>query len=207
MGELNKTDKQDAGNRKHNSDQQDSAATSDKPRSNAACQVAQASIAMAQAIAEIHNQYQIGDYSMDQTLWTRESVEAWIKNLSERESILVAVCSPEAQPMGWGIVKSYSDRAGYRVACETSIYMDRQHAGKGVGSILMEQLMSECQRLGYHHVVVKILSDNQPSIDFHLRYGFQLVGIQNEIGLLEGQWKDVAIFQKVFANTGSKGTK
>ncbi len=181
---------------------QQSAATSDNLH-----RVVKATIEMAQAIADIHNQYQIGEYSMDQTLWTRESVEAWIRQLSDRESILVAVNSTASQPVGWGVVKSYSDRAGYRVACETSIYVGRQHAGQGIGSVLMKQLMTECQRLDYHHVVAKILADNQPSIDFHLRYGFQLVGIQNEIGQLNGQWKDVAIFQKIFANTGSEGTK
>ena len=42
------------------------------------------------------------------------------------------------------------------------------------------------------------LADNQRSIAFHRRYGYELVGIQKEIGHMEGKWTDVAILQRLF---------
>jgi L-amino acid N-acyltransferase YncA len=123
--------------------------------------------------------------------------------LTLRESLLVA--SPKGlddQVQGWGIVKRYSDRPGYHVACETSVYVDEEHQGQGVGAAIQSELLRRAKTLGYRHIVAKILAVNTESIAFHRRFGFEDAGLQRRIGLIDGVWQDVAIMQHLIdANT------
>lgn len=115
--------------------------------------------------------------------------------MSAREQLLAAEVAGEV--VGWGIVKRYSDRPGYRVACETSLYVDEAAAGRGLGSTLLTELVARAAALGYRHLVAKILSVNEGSIRFHRRHGFELVGVQRQIGELMGRGHDVTILQRI----------
>lgn len=154
-------------------------------------------------IAEIYNEsIRARDATMQMTDKTEADIEAMIEGLTERERLLVIESGDSVQ--GWGILKRYSDREGYRFACETSVYMRRAIAGKrtGMGTALQSALMNLARELGYHHIVVKIWATNQISIRMHEKFGFEMVGIQREIGFSDGRWQDVAIMQYVFGIGG-----
>ena len=118
---------------------------------------------------------------------------SFLESLGERQILLVAEI--DSRLLGYGLIKSYSDRPGYRVACETSIYLDRQETGRGIGTALQSALIEHCRKFEYHHVVTKIWASNSGSLRFHEKFGFELVGVQKQVGHLAGQWKDVAILQ------------
>ena len=124
--------------------------------------------------------------------------EAQLAGFHARECMLVLEAGSRLQ--GWGVVKRYSDRIGYRVACETSIYFRSEATGKGYGKKLQTALMEKAREFGYHHIVVKIWTSNAGSIRFHERFGFELVGVQREIGFLGGKWRDVSIMQCILAD-------
>jgi len=149
------------------------------------------------AIAEIYNEaIALGGVTMDQDAYTLEDIAAIVKKFNHRETILVA--QKEDLVIGWGIIKRYSDRPGYYVCCETSIYFSFSSTGKGYGHSLQSALLEKVKAFGYHHVVAKILATNPQSIRFHQRFGFEMVGIQKEIGYHQGKWLDVAILQLIF---------
>lgn len=114
--------------------------------------------------------------------------------LGDRETVLVAV-DADAGVVGWGIVKAWSDRPGYSVACETSVYLDPEWTGRGTGTSIQQRLFDYCRQVGYHHVAVKIWADNAQSLAMHRKNGFEMVGIQRQIGRVDGIWRDVAIMQ------------
>lgn len=152
----------------------------------------------AAAIAEIYNEsIRARDATMEMTEKTAADIDAMIVGLNERERLLVIENGDGVQ--GWGILKKYSDREGYRFACETSVYLRRSVAGKrtGMGTALQAALMDLARELGYHHIVVKIWATNEISIRMHEKFGFEMVGIQREIGFSDGRWQDVAIMQFV----------
>ncbi|MEM7771106.1 MAG: N-acetyltransferase family protein [Cyanobacteria bacterium P01_E01_bin.6] len=151
-----------------------------------------------QAIADIYNEaIAHGGMTMDGRLYTANDIQAMVQKMSSREIILVADIEqePEANIIGWGIVKQYSDRLGYQVCCETSIYLTFSQRGKGYGRHLQTALMKQVEQFKYHHIVAKIVASNQSSIRFHQQFGFELVGIQKEIGQMQGTWYDIAIMQ------------
>ena len=146
------------------------------------------------AIAHIYNEsIAKGGITMDTEFKQAKDIQQIVQKMGSREVLLVAVL--EAEVIGWGIVKKYSDRPGYQVCCETSVYLSSAQAGKGYGKALQTALMEQVSNYGYHHIVAKILANNRASIEFHQRFGFSPVGIQKEIGFIQGQWHDVMIMQ------------
>lgn len=133
--------------------------------------------------------------TMEEDQWTPLTVRAELDHFSDREAYLV--CERDGEVVDWGKVKRYSPRAGYSIACEMSTYIDRDARGGGVGEQVLEALVAFSRRLGYHHAVAKIIADNEASLRFHLKHGFELVGIQREIGIVDGKLADVAILQRV----------
>ena len=121
-------------------------------------------------------------------------MEGKFSSLGPKESILVISESNDII-CGWGIVKMYSDRPGYRLTCETSLFIDAAYRRRGLGKRLQLALMSQAQQSGFHHIIVRIWAANQGSIDLHKQVGFTMVGIQNEIGHVDHKWIDVAVMQ------------
>jgi phosphinothricin acetyltransferase len=148
-------------------------------------------------IMNIYNEHILeGGSTLDCNPYSLETMTANLKKMGDRETILVAKI--EDNMIGWGGIRSYSDRPGYRVCCETSIYLSISQIGKGYGKVLQTSLLEKVREFGYHHIVVKILATNHKSIKFHRAFGFEIVGLQKEIGFHRGQWQDVVIMQLVF---------
>jgi len=156
----------------------------------------------ARAIAHIYTESIVArDSTMDTEPWSRETALGLLDGLSDRETVLVLEANGSVA--GWGIVKKYSDRPGYRVACESSLYVSRNSFGRGFGTAIQQELHRSARRLGYHHIVAKIWADNERSIGMHRKLGFRMVGIQNEIGLVDGVRRDIALMQHILADDES----
>ena len=122
-----------------------------------------------------------------------EQMRERVQKLSAREAALVVEHAGECGGFGW--LKAYSDRFGYRFACETSIYLAASLHGIGLADALQRELLDRARALEYRHVVAKILTVNARSLRFHARHDFELVGVQRSIGYIDGTWHDVSILQ------------
>ena len=148
------------------------------------------------AIARIYNESILAaDATMDTEPVDASYYEEKLADPHPRECWMVAVDGDEV--LGWGCVKRYSDRPGYAIACETSIYVARSAQGAGVGKQLLPRLVERAGTFGYRHLVAKIVAANQRSVDFHLDHGFEWVGKQRNIGVLQGVLQDVVILQRL----------
>jgi L-amino acid N-acyltransferase YncA len=110
-----------------------------------------------------------------------------------RECLLIAQLAGHVA--GWGIVKQYSDRPGYALACETSVYVAEDHQSQGIGGALQSAVIQRAWCFGYRHLVAKILAVNEHSICFHHHFNYEISGIQKNIGFLNGMWHDIIIMQ------------
>jgi L-amino acid N-acyltransferase len=50
---------------------------------------------------------------------------------------------------------------------------------------------------GFHAVMARIVGGHEVSIALHRACGFQLVGIEREVGRKFGHWLDVALMQRL----------
>lgn len=149
------------------------------------------------AVADIYNEYiRKGGSTMDQVLKSAADIAGWVKKMNDREGLYIL--KKGELTVGWGIIKKYSDRKGYRLTCETAIYLRSSEIRKGYGTLIKKKLLERCAELDYHHLVAKIWATNTASIEYNLRLGYEIVGRQREIGLYNGEWIDVVIMQYIF---------
>ena len=147
------------------------------------------------AIASIYNHYiSAGGSTFDHEPWSDEHARSFFT--SDPFAIwCVAVCDQAV--IGWSSAKRFSLRFGYRFSLESAVYLNPKWTGRSVGEQLMRSLERACRERDIHHLMARIVSTNQASIRFHDRIGFEIVGVQKEIGQMNGHWLDVTLMQKL----------
>lgn len=150
----------------------------------------------AAVIAEIYNaSIAAGGATMDQKPKTADDFRRQMAGFGSRETILLLAGG--RQILGWGIIKKYSDRMGYRFSCETAVYLRRDLTGRGLGTRIKLALIERCRQYGYHHLVAKIFAVNVASVEYNKRLGYEVVGTQRQIGYADGRWQDIVILQLI----------
>jgi phosphinothricin acetyltransferase len=99
--------------------------------------------------------------------------------------------------IGFGSLSAYKERAAYSTTVEDSVYVDRAHAGRGVGRAILSELVRIARDSGFHSVVARIEASGTASRALHAACGFELVGIEREVGRKFNRWLDVAVMQIV----------
>jgi phosphinothricin acetyltransferase len=148
-------------------------------------------------LAEIYNQY-LGITTFDLTPKSADHFQQTLISLSAKEKMYTAWLPTDRsreQIIGWGAIKKYSEREGYRFTCETSVYLDGAYRKQGFGTQMKKCLIEQCRTLGYRYLVAKVLARNQHSIDYNVKLGYRVVGTQKRIGQVQGEWLDVVIME------------
>ena len=78
--------------------------------------------------------------------------------------------------------------------------MDRDRGGEGIGTALLTRLLEIARASGFHTVMARIEASGTASRALHARCGFELVGIEREVGRKFNRWLDVAVMQKVLVD-------
>ncbi len=126
------------------------------------------------------------------------TVEEQAEWLSARAGALeVVVAEIDGVVAGFASLSPYRDRPAYRTTVEDSIYVHRDHRGEGVGRGLLTEIVEVASARGFHAVMARIVGGHDASIRLHRSVGFDLVGIEREVGRKFGRWLDVALMQKL----------
>lgn len=86
---------------------------------------------------------------------------------------------------------------GYRFTVEHTIHVARQHQGRGVGQALLRSLLDRARDAGLHVMVGALDGDNEGSLRFHRRLGFEVVGKMPEVGRKFDRWLDLILVQRI----------
>jgi phosphinothricin acetyltransferase len=155
----------------------------------------------AEEIARIYNHHvDAGGSTFDTQHWTIDDVVHDLQK-PKPDGWFVATGDGHARLFGWCSARRFSGRHGYRFTCETAIYLDPHAQGRGIAGRLQTQLEAHCRRFELHHAVAKIIADNERSLAFHRRHGYETVGIQREVGHMNGRWVDLVILQKILSSS------
>ena len=150
----------------------------------------------AAAICEIYNQG-IEDRlaTLETELRTPHERREWLSSRGPRHPVIVA--EHERQVTAWGSLNVFNARPAYRHVADFSVYVERAWRGKGVGRVVLERLVELGRELGYHKLVLSAFPFNTAGVALYERLGFRTVGIYKEQGLLDGQWVDTIIMEKL----------
>jgi L-amino acid N-acyltransferase YncA len=99
--------------------------------------------------------------------------------------------------VGYAYVTPYRPRAAYRYTVENSVYVAPDRVGRGIGRVLLDELLAIVRKDGYREVIAVIGdSANLPSIALHRRAGFADVGTMVNVGYKFERWLDTVIMQR-----------
>ena len=148
----------------------------------------------ADQICTIYNHYVINTTAtFEEEAITAEEMRIRIKQLTRRFPWLVYEVANELQ--GYAYATDWKPRTAYRYSGETTVYVKSGSMGKGIGSILYQQLISEMKTLSYQTLVGGIALPNNSSIALHEKLNFKKVAHFQNIGFKLNQWVDVGYWQ------------
>jgi L-amino acid N-acyltransferase YncA len=98
--------------------------------------------------------------------------------------------------VGYAYVVLFRKRPAYRFAVKHSIYVHHDHLGRGVGRLLLQELIDACAAAGFRQMIGYIDADNTASLGIHEKFGFARVGLLPGIAYRYGRWSDTVMVQR-----------
>ena len=124
----------------------------------------------------------------------REALEAdWRLHRGEYPWLSVEL---DGRWAGFAAAYPYKSRAAYRWTAETGIYLEARARGKGYGRHLYQGLLDSLTARGFRSAVAGIALPGEASSGLHAALGFRRVGVFREVGWKQGEWRDVALWQR-----------
>ncbi len=157
-----------------------------------------ATVADASVLQTIYN-YEVENTAATFDMIPRTLTEQrdWIR---EREGILgVIVATLDDEIVGFASLSPYRNRPAYNTTVEDSIYVASQARGLGVGNALLGELIAMARSRGFHTVIAHIGGSQEASVALHTSCGFEVVGVQRQVGRKFGRWLDVTVMQHMLA--------
>ena len=100
------------------------------------------------------------------------------------------------QIVGYAYTSAFKQRAAYDWAVETSIYVDVNYCGQGIGSALYRELEKITKKQNIINMNACISSDNQDSISFHKKNGYRQVAYFSKCGYKFNKRHDMIWMEK-----------
>jgi phosphinothricin acetyltransferase len=103
----------------------------------------------------------------------------------------LVAATDEDPVVGYAYAWAHNERAAYRWAVETSVYVKEGCRRRGVGGALYRELIPQLRELGYLMAIAGIALPNDASVAMHEQAGFRRVGTFPSVGYKFGAWWDV----------------
>lgn len=98
---------------------------------------------------------------------------------------------------GWASLNRYRSRGAYARTVEHSVYVRHEYHRRGIGRLLLDDVVVRAQALGHHVVLAMVAGDQEPSLALHRRCGFRDIGRLHEVGFKFGRWLDVVLLDRL----------
>ena len=126
---------------------------------------------------------------------TLEEQKVWFANHVLKYPILVA--EQDGLVVGWASLSKWSEKLAYTGTTEGSLYIKKDYRGQGIGKILLESIIQEGKKTGFHSVMARIAESGEVSIHLCESLGFEHVGVMKEAGQKFGKLLNVYLMQKM----------
>jgi phosphinothricin acetyltransferase len=109
----------------------------------------------------------------------------------------VTIAESDGELVGWGSLSRFHARSAYRHTVENSVYVRHDLHRRGIGRVLLADLI-ERARVAGHHTIVALIDAGQPgSVAIHRAFGFEPAAHLKEVGFKFGKWRDVVYMQRM----------
>lgn len=150
----------------------------------------------AQKVLDILNQAIVSSTALyDYKPRTIETMVGWFKQKDIGGFPVIGVTNDAAQLMGFATYGTFRAWPAYKYSVEHSVYIHIDHRGKGLGRLLMQQLIISARRQQYHTMIGGIDISNMASISLHEKLGFTHAGTIKQAAYKFDRWLDLGFYQ------------
>ena len=136
--------------------------------------------------------------TFDTELKTEEERLTWFMSHDAKHPIMVA--ERLGTVVAWAALSEWSDRQAYSETAESSIYVQEEFRGQGIGRRLKEAILEEGCRVGLHTIIARVAEGNDISLHLNESLGFRHVGVMMPVGRKFGRLLDVHLMQKIYSS-------
>jgi len=107
------------------------------------------------------------------------------------------VAEIDGELAGYAYATAYRPRPAYAGTVENSLYLAPHHTGRGLGRLLLNHLIADCQQTGFRQMIAVVAgSDNIASLALHQSCGFVVAGRLTNVGYKFDRWLDTTLLQR-----------
>lgn len=144
----------------------------------------------AAAVLGIYEYYILnGPYTFEITVPELTEFSSRLSAISAKFPFYVA--EKDGRVLGYAYACAHRERAAYRWAVETSVYLAKGFTGMGIGKTLYSRLLNTLKDRHFTHAFALIGLPNAKSIRLHQSCGFTEQTIHQKAGWKNGTWIDV----------------
>ncbi len=144
------------------------------------------------ALLAIYNhEVENGVATLDINKKTVADWERWYDNHNIGNHPLI-VCEADGEVAGYATLSAYREKEAYKSTVELSVYVSPLHRKMGVGTALMDAIITMAKEDESIHTVVSVITaGNEASCRLHEKFGFTFCGTIREVGEKFGRYVDI----------------
>ena len=133
----------------------------------------------------------------DYKLRTMDVMNSWYAEKQNGNYPVIGAFDQVGLLLGFASYGSFRSRPAYKYSVEHSVYVRSDQRGRGIGTLLLKEIIKIAEKQDYHILIGGIDASNLESIRLHEKEGFVFNGIIREAGFKFGRWLDLAFYQLI----------
>ena len=151
-----------------------------------------------QQILDIFNDAILNSTALyDYKLRGMDTMINWFNDKKTHNFPVIGIVDDQNKLLGFGSYGTFRVRPAYKYTVETSIYIHKDHRGKGLGKIMLAEIIKNAKIQDFHCLVAAIDSSNEVSIKLHQAFGFEFSGRIKQVGYKFSKWLDLDFYQLI----------
>jgi phosphinothricin acetyltransferase len=152
-------------------------------------------------LVRIYNYYVTSSHvTFDTEPFSIERRQPWFEGFSSSGPHRLLVAEVGASTAGYASSGEFRAKSAYQRSVETTIYLDGEFTGVGIGKALFGALLEVLEAEdSVHRAYGGIALPNPGSVALLERFGFRLAGTFHEVGYKFGKYWDVSWYEKTFS--------
>ncbi len=128
---------------------------------------------------------------------TPESMDNWFSTKEKNQYPVIGIIDARGSLLAFGSYGNFRAWPAYKYTIEHSVYVHKDHRGKGYGLMIMQALIHAAREQQYHCIIAGIDANNKASISLHEKLGFKACGVMQQVGYKFDRWLSLAFYQLI----------
>jgi L-amino acid N-acyltransferase YncA len=128
---------------------------------------------------------------------TIEMMHTWYADKLKGNYPIVGAFDQNNVLLGFSTYGKFRVQPAYKYTVEHSVYVCPDKRGKGIGKILLKEIIKKADEQDYHVMVAAIDASNSVSIKLHEKESFEFCGLIKQSGYKFKKWLDLAFYQLI----------